>query len=85
MQYQNWFLVTNCPNEVNLEELNQRFIEMMSDHHKYRDYEGMVNKLTYKVKKTPVDELLEEHNSRIDDYHSYMGDEELSPLSDSVE
>ena len=82
--YQNWLLMTNCPLAIDVVELNERLKKMLSSHHKFTDYDTMIESLmAYPRRK---DSLCSEVSTLSDvnlvaaDFFDYMGADKLSPL-----
>lgn len=74
--------MTACPPEVDCHELNSQLKHMLSHHHKYRDYEQMVDSLMARKESgcsegSTIGDLQTQVN---EDFAQYMGGEQLSPL-----
>lgn len=74
--------MTACPPEVDCYELNSQLKHMLSHHHKYRNYEQMVDSLmTRKESDCSEHSTISEVQTQVnEDFAHYMGGEQLSPL-----
>lgn len=77
--------MTACPPQVDLLELNARLRHMLSRHHRYRDYEGMVDSLVIQPKRKESElsegSTIGELQTQVDEeFEKYMRGDTLSPL-----
>ena len=89
MSYDNWMLMTNCPLMPDMLALNQRFTQMLSHHHRYRDYEAMINSLMVIPRRKDSLASDKSDGSTISnvnfiqtEFNQYMGNERLSPINE---